>query len=407
MVEWSLLCSAKSSLSQISEFLARDDGKVDLEPDLDRRLGPLRSYLFHRSGPLSRKYNGELLDQFKTSYSYSSRELITILVEELESIPRQILISYMTNSIFVGSQGSLYRYRDTVDLLTSAVGPLTERCIQGIHLGVSGLISGYLEELQTADSANRVDAVILELSSMVTRSQTNLQDGPVPIPKAIIDYICIRKSDDAAPDRPLLRCLWRATLSSPGLPYSADLYESLLNAVETSNSRGVSSAGIVTSLIASLRVRIIRTFDFFDHPGEFISRFLPTPTMYPIEEANPMDDRSYITHRNRHDQLRAEAQVAQLGEFLETMQPNNLPYAAAETLNFIAPNSIQAGVHERHQNRLADGLARLWDANLRHLLDTVLASHMFDVYPGTRMVSRPLAAWLDDRGAREKIQSTL
>ncbi|KAJ7644733.1 hypothetical protein FB45DRAFT_898554, partial [Roridomyces roridus] len=281
--------------------------------------------------------------------------------------------------------------------------------------------------METADSVEWVDSILLKLCSMLWLPQSNPTVTRSP---AIINHISIRTSDAAIqmllqdgndetlllgypaaiaeyPGEAVLCSLWKVVVLSGAL-YETAKYESVLDAVEKS---GWASSAVTMSLrisvIAVLKGQILEALNnqYYGPDVRITSRLLPADTAI-----QPNDINSII----------AEALVAHLGEFLAEMPLVSLPYRPAETIKFMGNFIfICAGVHKHHQNRLADGLARIWDdASATHgeLLNAVLSSPMFDLYAGTRTTasypgfytySRPLVAWLNHPHARVKIQNTL
>ncbi|KAJ7644727.1 hypothetical protein FB45DRAFT_898539 [Roridomyces roridus] len=263
--------------------------------------------------------------------------------------------------------------------------------------------------METADSVEWVDSILLKLCSMLWQSQPNHPTLAPSYPTAIAEY----------PGEPVLCSLWKV-LALSGRLYQKKDYEPVLDAVE--NSGWASSAitmSVGFSVIALLKGQILEALNnqYYDPHVRITSRLLPAESA--IQAIN-MDNNAII----------AEALVAHLGAFLAEVPLISLPYRPAETIKFIGnrificaaswvPSGANcAGVHKQHQNRLADGLARICDASATYgeLLDAVLASPMFDLCAGTREtaaytytepVDRPSFAWLDDQAAREKIRNTL
>ncbi|KAJ7644723.1 hypothetical protein FB45DRAFT_898538, partial [Roridomyces roridus] len=403
MLQWSLFNSAQTPLAELVEFLVASNAntRVNLTTALKFKLGlkePLRSYLLHRSGPLP--LNSSLLSRIKyPELDLSGTVRSDILVEEFKSLattPRRHLIAYLMDSADLGF--APHRYQETLDILESIeVPPPTQRCIEEIKVAISKFVadSNRSGVMETADSVEWMDSIFLKLCSMLWQSQPN--DPTLEPSTAIIDYICIRKSDAVIemllqhgkdktllagyptaiaeyPGEPVLCSLWKV-LALSGRLYQTKDYEPVLDAVENSgwaSSAVTMSVGI--SVIALLKGQILEALkkQYYSPDVRITSRLLPADTA--------------IQAIDRNDSIIAEALVAHLAEFLAEMPLDPLPYRTAKTIKFLGNFIfIYAGVHKHHQNRLADGLAHIWDdASATHgeLLDAVLASPMFDFYTG-------------------------
>ncbi|KAF7347041.1 hypothetical protein MVEN_01457800 [Mycena venus] len=270
-------------------------------------------------------------------------------------------------------------------------------------------------------------------------------DKPTQIPRALIHYINMRKSDKLDALRLIVHRLWSAfpiTLSNPPskrfyvhtdpvqdleevmtalwcvasskprLRYRPGLrlYQSILEAV---TRIGSPESPVTVSVVAMMKTLVIDSLQDFSNPiGHLV---LPTQTaiIIPVDSSPMSNSRPF--QQALYDR-KLEATISLLAEFLDHCSREFMPHRAVETVrslgNFIYPP--RGLVHETHQRRLANGIQRLLNCNNPdgvELVEAIISRcHILDLYadlPDPQRVWSPRHPWIDNSTAREEIKDTL
>ncbi|KAJ7119779.1 hypothetical protein C8R44DRAFT_737539 [Mycena epipterygia] len=254
------------------------------------------------------------------------------------------------------------------------------------------VMSGHRDVLDHATKGDWTHTIIHDLCSWWKPDQAST---PTPLPRALVYYLNHCKSDDAlrkllsreditlwsafpttlanGPSAPphvylyvpleigvdeVLTALWRmSALEQWGSPGPTVLVESVLEAILKFRT-----SSITVSVIALLKANILDSL-YFDTSE--ISRFrhslLPMETAIVISEDFLSSEfeaersRTDISIELMDDRL-IEAKIALLAEFLESFNPNIVPYKGPETVRKIGIVTSRAKIHENHQIRLANSI---------------------------------------------------
>ncbi|KAF7341187.1 hypothetical protein MVEN_01853700 [Mycena venus] len=423
LMQWSLFSANETRATGMLPYLAKC--RMDIEHGHEPDKRPIVAFLneFPWVHPVPFRVR-------KAPKRKLTLDVISDIESMIETYRCNIRFQYLENA--AGLDSIPYRWRETRQLIELPEFDF-RKSQTALELTLNRIVHNQLHKFNN-ESGRWIEDIIQELCRLWTPAASST----TVIPPGIVRYLNEGITAELTLswgggisflylEEQLLTALWR--LASFSSPFATDLalYSSVLDALTKSGCFAIS-----ISLGMLVKAKMYASLDLAWTDENWQSRFshslLPTETAViaspKLADANTLtyDGKSSIASKTpRSDrwspELRAKLLGARISEggidlvaqFLEFCCSDPFPYKAAETLQKMDIFLLPVSVHDVHQNRLAQAIAKLFESPRgAEALPSVINLKIFDTYAHLNAPVPnwgPYVPWLTSPHARYNIKA--